>query len=151
MPTVNDSELAIEALYSSWISAFKRADVDAILALLTPDYTLWSPSAAPMAGRDTLRPALVAALAAYNIAPSFELDERLISGDIAVDIGWDVQAVQPKDGSPVRLQRQRVMLVLRCDHEGAWRFARGMTQPGPEAPREFDSHRETRELRAGEG
>lgn len=127
------SDAAIEAMYASWIAAFRRADVDAILSLLTPDYTLWSPSALPVTGRETIRPLITAALAAHVVTPSFELEERMISGDMAVDIGWDVQSVQPKDGSPQRVQRQRVMLVLQCDSEGAWRFARGMSQPGPAA------------------
>ncbi|MEP7344442.1 MAG: nuclear transport factor 2 family protein, partial [Gemmatimonadaceae bacterium] len=102
MQPPNDSHVAIEAMYSSWISAFERADVDAILELLTPDYTLWAPGAPPMAGRDALRPILEAALAVYNVAPSFELEERMISGNLAVDIGWDVQAVRPKHGGPER-------------------------------------------------
>jgi uncharacterized protein (TIGR02246 family) len=133
MPTESESHAAIEAMYSSWIAAFERADIDAILSLLTPDYTLWSPGAPPLVGRDRVRPLLRAALAAHVVVPTFELEERFISGDLAVDVGWDVQAVQPKDGSPARVQRQRVMLVLQRDSVGAWRFARGMSQPGPAA------------------
>jgi len=38
-----------------------------------------------------------------------------------------------KDGTPYRVGRQRVMLVLRRDAAGRWRFARGFSQPGPDA------------------
>jgi len=131
MPPARDSQLAIEALYASWVVAFERADVDALLGLITSDYTLWAPGAPPLKGRETLRAPLVAALSKYEVSPSFELDERIVSGDMAVDIGWDVQAVRPKDGSPELVQRQRVMLVLERDTAGTWRFARGLSQPGP--------------------
>jgi uncharacterized protein (TIGR02246 family) len=126
---MNEADSAIEALYTSWREAFRRQDLDAVLGLLTPDYVLWSAGALPMV-RDELRPRLAAALAAYEIEPAFECEERLVSGDLAVDRGWDVQVVRPRSGGETREQRQRVFLVLRRGSDGVWRFARGMSQPG---------------------
>ncbi len=131
MTTAADPNTAIETLYSQWISAFQHRDVEAILALVTPDYLLWAPGAPPLVGREVLRPMLAAALAKAAVVPAFELEERIVSGDVAVDRGWDVQRVLPSDGSAERVQRQRVMMVLRRDAAGTWRFARGMSQPGP--------------------
>lgn len=126
----HDADAGIDALYEAWSAAFHRRDVPAILALLTADYVLWPPSAAPMT-REALEPRLVAALEAYDVTPSFEREERIVSGDLAFECGWDVQRVRPRGGGDEREQRQRVFLVLRRGGDGAWRFARGMSQPGP--------------------
>jgi ketosteroid isomerase-like protein len=121
---------SIEVLYASWRDAIRRKDVDAVFGLLSPDYLLYAPNAAPM-GLDQLRPRLTAALALYDIEPSFERDEQIVSGDLAFERGWDVQTIRPLTGGPVQIQRQRVFLVLKKGDDGRWRFARGMSQPGP--------------------
>ena len=124
------SDPGIEALYSAWREAIRRSDVDAVMNLLTPDYVLWSPGAPPMS-REDLAPRLRAALDAYEITPSFEREEQIVSGDLAFERGWDVQDARSRTGGESRSQRSRVFLVLRRGEDGQWRFARGMTQPGP--------------------
>ncbi len=121
----------VDQLYAAWRDAMMRRDVDAVLDLLTTDYMLFSPNAAPL-GRDALRPALIAALEKYDVEPSFERDEQIVAGDLAFERGWDVQSARPRDGGAPRIQRQRVFLILRRGPDGVWRFARGMSQPGPE-------------------
>jgi ketosteroid isomerase-like protein len=112
--------------------AFQRKNVDAILDLLTPDYVLW-PAGAPAISRDSLGPRLAATLRAYDVTPSFEPEERLVAGDFAFELGWDIQQVRPCTGGDVTTHRQRVFLVLQRGGDGRWRFARGMSQPGPGA------------------
>jgi uncharacterized protein (TIGR02246 family) len=126
------TDRGIEQLYDAWREAMSRGDVDAVLDLLTPDYELWSPSAAPL-GRDALRPALVAAFQAYDIESSFEREEQIVANDVAFERGWDVQRVRPRAGGDLQVRRQRVFLLLRRGGDGRWRFARGMSQPGPAA------------------
>jgi ketosteroid isomerase-like protein len=122
----------IEDLYRAWGEAFRRQDVEAIIALLTPDYVLLAPGAPPL-NAEGLRPRLAAAFAAYEINPAFECDERLVSGELAFDRGWDTQTLRRRSGGEAQFHRQRVFLVLRCGCDGVWRFARGMSQPGPAA------------------
>ena len=120
-------DTSIDGLYIAWGDAFHRRDVDAILDLLTPDYVLWAPGRPPVDSA-TLRPMLEAALATYDIRPSFEREERIVSEDLAFECGWDVQTLQPRLGGDVQSQRQRVFLLLRRGQDGRWRFARGITQ-----------------------
>jgi len=122
----------IAALYSAWADAFRRADVDGVLDLLTPDYVLWAPGAPPMT-RDHLRGMLEAAFAAYDVDPAFEREEQIVRGDIAFERGWDVQTARARLGGDVQTRRQRVFLILQRGPDGVWRFARGMSQPGPTA------------------
>jgi ketosteroid isomerase-like protein len=126
------SDPRIDDLYRAWSDAFRRQDVDAIIALLTPDYVLWAPGAPPL-NADGLRPRLAAAFAAYEIIPTFECEERLVSGDLVFDRGWDTQKLRPRSGGEFQPHRQRVFLLLQQCSDGVWRFARGMSQPGPAA------------------
>ncbi len=116
----------IDRLYAAWSDAFADADVDALLALLTDDYVVWYPGA--VLRREELRPRLVAAFAAYDITSRFEREDLIVSGDLAVDVGWDVQELRSREGGADTQVRRRVMLVLRRDRD-RWRFARGMSQP----------------------
>jgi ketosteroid isomerase-like protein len=72
-------------------------------------------------------------MGAYDVTPSFELEERLVAGDWAFERGWDVQQVRPCNGGEVTTHRHRVFLMLQRGVDGRWRFARGMSQPGPTA------------------
>src|SRR5262249_7580587 len=126
----SEPEAEIDKLYQAWGDAFHRQDVQAILGLLTSDYVLWPASAPPMT-RDSLEPRLVATLRAYEVRSSFEREERLVAGDLAFERGWDVQQLRPRAGGEMQTHRQRVFLILRRGSDGKWRFARGMSQPGP--------------------
>jgi uncharacterized protein (TIGR02246 family) len=126
------SEPEIDDLYAAWGEAFRRQDVDAVVELMTPDYVLWAPGAVEL-NAEGLRPRLKAAFAAYEITSTFECIERLVAGDLAVDRGWDIQRLRSRSSGEERINRQRVMLVLRRGSDGEWRFARGMSQPGPAA------------------
>jgi ketosteroid isomerase-like protein len=81
--------------------------------------------------RTPLRPMLAAAFAKYEVVPSFERVERIVSGDLAFERGVEVQDVRPRDGGDRPVRRQRVFLVLRAAGDGVWRFARGMSHPAP--------------------
>ncbi|MFN8582036.1 MAG: nuclear transport factor 2 family protein [Gemmatimonadaceae bacterium] len=122
----------IDALYASWREVFARGDVDRVFEMLTADYELWAPGAPP-ATREHLAPALAAAFKLYHVDSTFEREELLVNGDLAVDMGWDVQLLRPVAGGDPVQRRQRVFLVLRRGDDGRWRFARGMSQPGPTA------------------
>jgi ketosteroid isomerase-like protein len=132
MSVRNRADLEIDQLYRAWGEAFQSKNVDAILGLLTPDYVLW-PTGAPAISRDSLLPRLSATLSAYDVTPSFEQEERLVTGDFAFERGWDIQQIRPRTGGDVTMHRQRVFLLLQRGDDGRWRFARGMSQPGPAA------------------
>jgi ketosteroid isomerase-like protein len=126
------SDPRIDDLYSAWSDAFRQQDVEGIISLLTPDYILWAPGSPPQTASG-LRPRFAAALAAYEIIPEFECEERIVSADLAFDRGWDIQRLRPRAGGEFQSHRQRVFLLLRRDPEGVWKFARGMSQAGPPA------------------
>ena len=125
------TETEIAILHESWRAAICREDIDAALNLLTDDYVLWAAGALPVEGLESVRALFEAALARYRIEPAFEPEECMVSGDLAVARGWDIQRVKPRDGGQPTTQRQRVFLVMRRGEDGQWRYARGISQPGP--------------------
>ena len=132
MSALTEQDVSIDKLFEEWRAAFQRKDVDAIVALLTKDYVLWAPGAEAM-GIDQLEPRLAAALATFDVEPRYDREERIVSGDLAFERGWDVQQITPRNGGAVITQRQRVFMILRRESDGRWRFARGISQPGPTA------------------
>ena len=132
MSIASESDSEIDKLYEAWADAFHRQDLRAILDLLTSDYVLWPAGAQPMT-RDSVESRLVATLSAYEVTPSFEREERLVTGDLAFERGWDIQQIRLRAGGEMKTHRQRVFLILRRGSDGKWRFARGMSQPGPAA------------------
>ena len=126
----SESDSEIDKLYEAWADAFHHQDLRAILDLLTSDYVLWPAGAQPMT-RDSVESRLVATLSAYEVTPSFEREERLVTGDLAFERGWDIQQIRPRAGGEMKTHRQRVFLILRRGSDGKWRFARGMSQTGP--------------------
>ena len=132
MSVRSGADFEIDQLYEAWAKAFQSKNVDAILGLLTPDYVLWPPGA-PAISRDSLISRLSATLSGFDVTPSFEREERLMAGDFAFEPGWDIQQVRPRTGGEVTTHRQRVFVVLQRGDDGRWRFARGMSQPGPAA------------------
>lgn len=131
-PLMSGATPEIDALYAAWRDAFRRRDVGAVLALLTDDYVLWIAGRPPLT-RAMLAPQLDTVFIVYLVDSTFEREECLVAGDLAIDRGWDVQTLRPRDGGPVQVERQRVFLVLRRVSDGSWRFARAMAQPGPPA------------------
>ena len=119
------NDAAIDELYRAWSEAFRAADIDTIAGLLTADYLLFAQGGEP-AGIDALRPRLAQAFAAFDVTIEFEREERIVSGDLAYERGWDVQTVRPRAGGETRHQRQRVFLILQRGSDGRWRFARGV-------------------------
>ncbi|MEO7965240.1 MAG: DUF4440 domain-containing protein, partial [Gemmatimonadaceae bacterium] len=114
-----------------WLVALRDGDVGSIMDLLTDDYTLFAPGVPPQT-RAMLAPRMTAALSAYEITPSFECEERIVTEDLVFERGWDVQRVRTRASGDVRVSRQRVFLILQRGSDHRWRFARGMSQPGPE-------------------
>ena len=129
---MDESGSGIDALHATWSEAIRQADIEGAVELLTEDYVLWAAGASPIMGRQSVRSVLASSFASYVIEPRFEREERIVSGDLAVEQGWDVQTIRPRGGGAARTQRQRVLIVLRRGPDGRWRYARGMSQAGPD-------------------
>lgn len=129
MSTTPEDE--IRKLLTAWASAVRRADAAAIASLVTEDAEFWSQGAAPLVGRAMVETAMAAFLGQYELDQHFEMQELVISGDLAFARGLERNRVTPRSGGEPKEVLQRAFSVIRRELDGRWRFARGMTNQPP--------------------
>lgn len=125
------AEEAIEQLFRDWADAGRRGDAQALAQMVTEDAEFWTHGAPPLKGRDEVVTRMTAFFESYQIDQGFERQEMILSGDLAFIRGMEVNRVTPRDGAPALEIRQRAFSVLFREADG-WKFARGMTNKGPE-------------------
>lgn len=118
----------VDELLEKWNDALRRSDPDALAALVTDDCEFWSPGQPPMVGRAALRDSFVEAFRKYNVEQLWEERERIDAGDLVLLRGIEKNIITPKKGIGESVVQQRVFTLARRDADGAWRFARGITQ-----------------------
>ncbi|HSR41461.1 MAG TPA: SgcJ/EcaC family oxidoreductase [Longimicrobiales bacterium] len=123
---------AIEETFHAWREAVETGDLDAVVGLVTEDAEFWSPEQPPLVGRDAVREAFSAALERWRWDQAFECRELIVAGGYALVRGVEVNRLEPRGGGDATVRRQRAFSVLREGEDGAWRFARGMTNAPPE-------------------
>lgn len=128
----SDVRRAIQALHEMWVDAVTRGDCDALGECLTEDYVAWPAGAAPIVGREAAVQAMAPMFAVATIQQTFESHDLVVGTDWALDRGIESFVITPLDGSPPQEHRQRAVILLRRDDDGRWRYAWGMTSPGPD-------------------
>jgi uncharacterized protein (TIGR02246 family) len=129
METSGDS--AIEQLFQNWSEAVRRGDAQALRDLMTEDAEFWAQGTAPLKGPDETIARMATFFQGYGLHQVFERKEIVVSGDLAFVRGMEVNRVIPRDGAPLEV-RQRAFSILFRGPDGAWRFARGMTNQSSE-------------------
>lgn len=130
-----DDREAIRRLGEEWGAAVEAKDLDRLLNLVTDDVVFMPHGAPSIVGKQALRETYLALFARYSIKQTFAPEEIEIGRDWAFARGSDLITLVPLDGSPPAVIRARGISILRRDKDGAWKFARGisnMDQP-PEA------------------
>ena len=125
----------IDELFADWKEAGKRADVAALVSLITEDAEFWTHGAPAVKGRQAVAAMMEGFFAGFHFEQSFETLERIVLDGWAFVRGFELNRVTPKGGETVEI-RQRAFMVLRREEDGSWRFARGMTnlESRPAAP-----------------
>ena len=110
---------AVESAAQAWIDAFNRNDLDALMALATPDVILLTPDdSTPVAGGAAARQALRRATATAGRVISLT-KEIVVNGDVA----WRVSAVE-HELPPGRSFRRGSSLEIWKRVGDAWRVHR---------------------------
>ena len=117
-------EEAIRALIARWHRATAAGDVDAILPLMAEDVVFLVAGQPPMRGRRTFDKALRTLLASHRIRSTGDVQEVVVSGDLAYC--WTVLNVEMTPlagGSSVRRSGSALSILRRqpCD---AWVMVR---------------------------
>ena len=114
---------AIETLYRDWNAAMARADVDAMLALVEPDFVLVPRVGPPVAQRKELERALWSTFGRARVNASFTCEGRWRQGNVVFEQGWETQTLKPHDGTSRHTSGTTVMLMIRQGADSQWRLA----------------------------
>jgi len=121
---MNADEQAIRKLVASWHRATAAGDVDAVLALMADDVIFLVAGQPPMRGRSTFERGLRKLLSEHHIHSTGEIQEIVISGDLAYC--WTMLTVRviPLAGGTETSRRGNALSILRKQANGSWLLVR---------------------------
>jgi len=135
-PNATEPTRGIQRTLAEWASALEKADLASVVSLVTSDAVFWSHGARPLVGREALAAAFRPFLEKYTLSQRFEVHEQCLGADWCLLCGLETNVLKPRDGGEGTEVRQRAFSLLRLEPDGRWRFARGMTNQGPDEGRD---------------
>ncbi len=128
---------AIAGAVQAFGDALNRQDFAAALALVTDDAVFWPDAAPETRGKDSMA-AAYERLAGFVMHASFDIEEILQSGDVALVRGIEHFRLEPRaGGEAIVLDGRRAFSVWQRQSDGSWKNTRGMTNwaaPRPAPP-----------------
>jgi uncharacterized protein (TIGR02246 family) len=117
-------EQEIRSLIATWLRATRAGDIDTVLSLTTPDVVFLVPGQPPMLGQAAFGEALRAVLGKHAIESTSEVEEVVVSGDLAYCRSLlQVTVTSKHDNMPMQRSGHTLSILRRCD-DGKWRLAR---------------------------
>lgn len=127
---MNPNEQAVRAVHETWIQAVNRGDLAHLLTLITDDVVLLNPGQPPI-GREGFAAKFAGAHGQLRLHCASELEEVLVSGDLASTRSRDTLTAAPRaGGETMHLAGYRVT-VYRRQPDGRWLLARDIHNLAP--------------------
>jgi uncharacterized protein (TIGR02246 family) len=124
-------EADIKELLEKWSLAVARSDASAVGDLVTEDSEFWTHGADALIGRHAVVKAMTSFFSRYQFRQEFRCQEILVSGDLALVRGLEINHLTPlTSGDPITIEQRAFSVIVRGT-DGKWRFARGMTNSPP--------------------
>jgi uncharacterized protein (TIGR02246 family) len=117
-------EQAIRDLVARWHSATFDGDVETVLGLMTEDVVFLVAGQPPMRGRGAFESGLRKMLATHRIKSSGEVQEVVVSGDLAYCWAQLAVSIVPKAGGDGVSRAGSALSILRKQANGAWLVVR---------------------------
>jgi uncharacterized protein (TIGR02246 family) len=117
-------EQAIRQLVERWISATREGDVDAVLKLMAPDVIFLVAGQPPMQGREAFARSLNAVLSDNVIDSVSQIDEIVVSGDLAYCRTRLSVTVTSRHGKLPLQRTGHTLSILRKGSGGVWQLTR---------------------------
>src|SRR3954463_1046909 len=121
---MDNDEQEIRNLIETWLRATRAGDVDTVLSLMTSDVVFLVPGQPPMQGREAFGEALREVLGKHAIESTSDIDEIVVSGDLAYcRTRLEVTVISRHNNAPMR-RSGHTLSILRREQDGQWRLAR---------------------------
>lgn len=121
---MNRDEEAIRAVVAAWMDASARGDVDAVLALMSPEAVFLVGGQPAMHGSAAFATSLRALLATHRIDAGGRIEEIEIAGDMAYCRSQLSVSAVPLDGGPARRMEGPTLTIFRRGSNGCWLLTR---------------------------
>jgi uncharacterized protein (TIGR02246 family) len=121
---MDTDEGAIRKLIETWLSATRAGDVERVLELMTPDVVFLVPGQPARSGRAAFEMGVRGMLASDAIDASSEIEEIVVSGDMAYSRTRLSVTVTSKHGGTPLQRSGHTLSILRKGDDGRWRLAR---------------------------
>lgn len=124
----------IREVLDAWDEALGEGDVDALVRLLDEEIVLLPAGRDSLEDPEAVRKSYRALFAQYAVKRRSEVDEIVLAGRWAFVRGVESFVLEPVGGGGESLQTEerRMLSILHRGDDGRWRFARAMTNRGPE-------------------
>lgn len=119
----SDEEQRLRASHAAFIAAVNAADLDRVLAMMTPDVVLISPGQT-LFGRDAFPVGFLRGHAEFELECSSRVDEAVVVGDVAYMRCHDRLALKPRTGGAASALAGDRLSIYRRQPDGAWLLAR---------------------------
>lgn len=123
-------ERAIRELHAAWIDAVNAGDLPRLLGWLAEDAVLLNPDA-PLVGRDAFAAQFAGALRDIRFRCTSEVNEVLVSGDLACARCRDTVTVSPHASDETTRFAGDRMAIYRRQPDGRWLLARDIHTLAP--------------------
>ena len=117
-------EKAIRTLLNQWHRAMGAGDLAALLSMISEDAVFLAAERTPMRGRAAFAQELAALTQANAIQSSAEVEEVLVSGDLACCWAMQTVTMAPLNGGTPTVRRGPVLSIFRKEFGGHWVLVR---------------------------
>ncbi len=120
----NRDEKAIRALLNRWHRAMGAGDLAALLSMISEDAVFLAAERTPVRGRAAFAKELEALTESCTIQSSAEIEEVLVSEDLACCWATQTVTTMPRDGTEPTVRRGSVLSIFRREFGGHWVLVR---------------------------
>ena len=128
---MSSDEQAIRQLIERWLSATREGDVDTVLGLMAPDVIFLVAGQPPMQGRDAFARSLNTVLSENVIESSSQIDEVVVSGDLAYCRTRLSVTITSRHGKLPMQRTGHTLSILRKGTDGQWLLTRDANMLAP--------------------
>lgn len=113
---------AIRDASAAWDKAWNAADCDALASLYAPDAIAMGPNEPTREGRDAIRVSCERFFEQFREKNHSRVDDVLVSGDLAVARGTQVDTTSPKAGGRSTQDKDKWISAFRRQPDGSWKI-----------------------------
>jgi len=126
MSSVHDAR-AVRAAIAAFGEALGRGDFAEVLSMIREDAVFWSDASPETRGLEPIR-AAYERMAGYRLHARFDVEEIVVSGDLALVRGFEHFRLEPvAGGDAITIDGRRAFSVWQRDGDGKWKNTHGMT------------------------